>query len=151
MFRRRRRRKASVPSGHYLAHKELAREIITARVAYWNQKYDFSYERIAIRNQRRCWGSCSAKKNLNFNYKLIFLPELLMDYVIVHELCHLAELNHSKHFWSHVARVLPEYSIHRAHLRRITHVPAQGFPSSVAGAHFRQKTEAELRYNREHV
>lgn len=116
---------------HYVAHKELARGIITERVMHWNQFYSFSYGRIAIKNTRRSWGSCSEKKNLNFSYRIVFLPEALMDYIIIHELCHLAELNHSPAFWQQVAKTLPEYKAHRAHLRRITHVPAQGFPSSL--------------------
>ncbi|NCN52270.1 M48 family metallopeptidase [Candidatus Parcubacteria bacterium] len=128
---RRQSRRAPARDAHYAEYKEHAREIITARVAYWNQTYQFSYGRIAIKNQRRCWGSCSEKQNLNFNYKIIFLPEALMDYVVVHELCHLAELNHSKHFWAEVAKSFPEYKEHARHLERITHVPARGFPSSV--------------------
>lgn len=130
----RRRSRRGAPSAHYLTHKELAREIITTRVAHWNRHYRFTYGRIAIKNQRRCWGSCSAKQNLNFNYRIIFLPESLMDYIIVHELCHLQELNHSVSFWQTVAQALPAYRTHRAHLARITYVPAQGFPSSVASS-----------------
>jgi hypothetical protein len=117
---------------HYQKHKEFAREIICARVAYWNEQYQFTYKRIAIKNQRRCWGSCSEHGNLNFNYKIIFLPEELMDYVIVHELCHIAELNHSKVFWSHVAKAVPDYRGKRVHLRKMTGVPASGFLSSAA-------------------
>jgi len=131
MFRRRRRKQPSQMTAHYKAHKELAREIITARIIYWNNFYNLTYKRVAIRNQRRCWGSCSEKGNLNFNYKIIFIPEALMDYVIVHELCHLTHLNHSPAFWSEVARAMPTYKEARTHLRRITHVPAKGFPSSV--------------------
>lgn len=132
---RRQSRRASYRDTHYLAHKELAREVVTARVLHFNSFYNFSFGRIAIKNQRRCWGSCSEKGNLNFNYKIVFLPEALMDYVIVHELCHLAELNHGAAFWAHVARAIPEYKAHMTHLKRITSVPAQGFPSSVAALH----------------
>jgi predicted metal-dependent hydrolase len=125
------KRKQARPNNHYKAHKEFARELITARVAHWSSVYGFSCGRIAIKNQKRCWGSCSAKGNLNFNYKVIFLPESLMDYLIVHELCHLGELNHSKRFWDLVAQTIPDYKEKRAHLRRVTQVPARGFPSSV--------------------
>lgn len=131
----RRRKRAARPNLHYLAHKERAREIVHARLTYFNEHYNFTIGRVAIKNQKRCWGSCSAKGNLNFNYKIIFLPEALMNYVIVHELCHLKELNHSKQFWDVVAVAMPEYKTQRAHLRRITHVPARGFPSSVVAAH----------------
>src|SRR3989338_2317667 len=89
-------RRRSTAHAHYATHKEFARSVIHERLTYWNQFYNLEYKRVTIRNQRSCWGSCSARGNLNFNYKVIFLPELLMDYVIVHELCHLAELNHSK-------------------------------------------------------
>lgn len=132
-FRKKKNRRSAskkIPARHYTAHRELARSIITERTVHWNQYYGFSYNRIAIKNQKRCWGSCSAQKNLNFNYRIIFLPEVLMDYVIVHELCHLAELNHSKAFWSHVARALPEYHESRRVLRKMQIIPVQGFPSS---------------------
>jgi len=131
----RRRAKQTSTHTHYLAHKELAREIVTSRVQHWNQVYGFVCGRISIKNQRRSWGSCSEKRNLNFNYKIIFLPETLMDYVIVHELCHIAELNHSAAFWKKVEKTQPEYKTHRAHLRRITHVPFRGFPNSAATKH----------------
>lgn len=89
------------------------------RLAAHNAHYGFSYKRIFIKNQKSCWGSCSEHGNLNFNYKLLFLPPHLADYVIIHELCHLAELNHSPRFWSLVAEVCPEYKKHRRELRGI--------------------------------
>jgi len=107
-YRTRRKRRSSVTK-HYTTHKELARAFIYARVDYWNNFYNFEINRIAIRNQRTCWGSCSEHKNLNFNYRLLFLPEHLSDYVVVHELCHLGELNHSKEFWALVEQTLPNY------------------------------------------
>lgn len=135
-WRRKRKRRAKPRSEkserHYEEHKELARGIIRERTAHWNQFYGFSYKRIAIKNQRTCWGSCSEHGNLNFNYKIVFLPEVLMDYVIVHELCHLAELNHSETFWSHVAKTIPDFKERRARLKKMSRVPAGGFPSSVA-------------------
>lgn len=136
MWRRRRKRKTGSTRGplaekHFQAHKELARGVIHERLEHWNQFYNFSYNRVAVKSQRRCWGSCSEKGNLNFNYKIILLPETLMDYVIVHELCHLAELNHSPSFWNTMAKAMPEYKTHRQHLQRITSVPIKGFPSSL--------------------
>lgn len=71
----------------YIAHKEEARMFITERVVYWNAFYNFKYNRIAIKNTTRVWGSCSRKGNLNFSYALLFLPRELADYVVVHELC----------------------------------------------------------------
>jgi predicted metal-dependent hydrolase len=121
MWYRRRRRRTTVTK-HYLAHKETAREYIVEKVRYWNTYYGFPINRIAIRNQKTCWGSCSEHNNLNFNYKLLFLPEHLADYVIVHEICHLGELNHSPAFWELVGRTQPEYKMHRKELRNITKV-----------------------------
>lgn len=95
--------------GHYLANKEMARECIERKAGYWSRFYGWDYGRISIRNQKTRWGSCSRKGNLNFNYKLAFLPDKLGDYIVVHELCHLREMNHSQKFWTLVARAVPDY------------------------------------------
>lgn len=110
-FRKRKRRRTSPKSNtkHYLENKEQARELVLARLLYFNDFYQFSWNRVAIKNQRRCWGSCSSLKNLNFNYKILLLPPHLQDYIIVHEMCHLAELNHGKAFWELVSRTIPDY------------------------------------------
>lgn len=125
------RRRVTTISKHYQDHKEMAREIISERLIHFSQFYDFTYKRVSIRNQKTCWGSCSEHGNLNFNYRVIFLPKALMDYVIVHELCHLKELNHSKRFWRHVEKAIPDYKDKKLHLRKMTHIPQQGFPSSI--------------------
>ena len=119
IIRRRRKRKpqSSTVTKHYLEHKEIARELTLGRLAHFNQHYNFTWKRVAIRNQRTCWGSCTSLKNLNFNYKIIFLPSHLQDYLIVHEMCHLEELNHSQSFWDKVAEVLPEYRKHKKELQ----------------------------------
>jgi len=83
----------------YLKNKDEALILVKSKVEHFNQFYKFYYNNIYIKNQKTRWGSCSVKKNLNFNYKIIFLPEELQDYLIVHELCHLKEFNHSKNFW----------------------------------------------------
>ena len=93
----------------YKAEKEKARAFVHARLQYWNQFYNFQYGTVAIRNQKSRWGSCSRRGNLNFNYKLLHLPANAADYIIVHELCHLKEFNHSPAFWALVARTVPEY------------------------------------------
>lgn len=116
---RRKRRRATSVTKHYQVHKETAREVIVARLEHFNQYYQLPYKRVAIRNQRRCWGSCSELGNLNFSYKLLFLPACLRDYIVVHELCHLKELNHGPQFWALVGEVLPEYKALRRELRRI--------------------------------
>lgn len=117
-LRKRRKRRSSVTK-HYLLHKETARALVHERLVYWNAHYGFSYNRVSIRNQRRSWGSCTSLKNLNFSYRILFLPPHLQDYIIVHELCHLAELNHGKGFWALVAQAVPEHAAHRRELRRI--------------------------------
>ncbi len=101
----------------YLEHKEAARILVHDRLAYLNQVYGFSYKKVFIKNQKTCWGSCSKKGNLNFSYRLLFLPPRLVDYVIVHELCHLQEMNHAPAFWKLVSRVCPAYMELRRELR----------------------------------
>ena len=93
----------------YLRCKAQARQIITHKVADWARRMEVTYERIAIRDTVSRWGSCSAKKNLNFSYKVAFLPEELSTYIIIHELAHTVHLNHSVDFWNLVARFCPNY------------------------------------------
>ena len=119
MWYRRRRKRASSVTKHYLENKEAARALILERLAYFNQHYTYEWNRVSIRNQKRCWGSCSSKKNLNFSYKLLLLPPHLCDYIIVHELCHLKEMNHGKAFWQLVAETLPDYKTRVKELKQI--------------------------------
>ena len=96
--------------------KALAREacdVIPGRVAYYASLIGVTYGRITIRCQKTRWGSCSAKGNLNFNCLLMLAPVEVLDSVIVHELCHRKEMNHSAHFYAEVLKVFPEY--HRWH------------------------------------
>jgi predicted metal-dependent hydrolase len=102
----------------YKKNKEKARQIISQRVAYNNKIYNFNFNKIFIRNQRRQWGSCSEKGNLNFNFKLLYLPQHLLDYIVVHELCHLKELNHSKKFWDLVKITTPNHKELRGELKK---------------------------------
>jgi predicted metal-dependent hydrolase len=103
----------------YLANKEAARTLVTERIAYFNQHYKVKVSRIAIKNLKSRWGSCSRKGNLNFNYKLLFLDPDLRDYVVVHELCHLKEFNHGSKFWACVAETIPEYKERVKRLRNV--------------------------------
>lgn len=103
----------------YTTNKEEARKFITGRLEVLNERYGFTYGRISIRDQRTRWGSCSAEGNLNFNYRLFFLPSHLADYIIAHELCHLAEFNHSKRFWELVSRAVPDHKACRREMRKI--------------------------------
>ena len=94
------------------------------RLSYINKFYNFKINRIVIKNQTTRWGSCSSKGNLNFNYKIIYLKPHLADYLVVHELCHLGELNHSKRFWALVSKTIPNYvkiskELKRTHIRYI--------------------------------
>ena len=93
----------------YLKLKEHARAMVTRRLEKFADIYGFEYKGVAIRNQKTRWGSCSSKGNLNFNYKILLLPQRHADYIIVHELCHLKEFNHGKRFWNLVAQTIPEY------------------------------------------
>jgi len=90
-------------------YRDEVSKLIAERIFFFNQKYYFKYNNINIKNQKTRWGSCSKRGNLNFNYKLLFLPKEVRDYVIVHELCHLREFNHSKSFWNLVRVTIPDY------------------------------------------
>ena len=92
-----------------LADKAL--NYIPKRVAYFAEQIGVDYGRITIRNQKTRWGSCSSKGNLNFNCLLMLTPPEVIDYVVVHELCHRKEMNHSKAFWSEVEKVIPDYKV----------------------------------------
>ncbi|MDP2951541.1 MAG: M48 family metallopeptidase [bacterium] len=93
----------------YKEYKLKAQGFIKERVRYLNKSYGFAFNKITIKNQKTRWGSCSKKGNLNFNYKILFLPKDLADYIIIHELCHLKILNHSKKFWQLVKQQMPNY------------------------------------------
>jgi predicted metal-dependent hydrolase len=103
--------------GDYKKYKQQALALAEARVAYWNQRYGFVVNSIGVKNQKTRWGSCSRKGNLNFNYKIALLPQTLADYIIVHEICHLKEMNHSPKFWSLVERTFPNHKQLRKQLR----------------------------------
>lgn len=101
----------------YAHMKKMALKYIAQRVRELNARYGFTFGKIFVRNQTSRWGSCSHSGNLSFNYRLIFLPEKLVDYVIVHELCHLREFNHSAAFWALVATSVPDHVACRKELR----------------------------------
>jgi predicted metal-dependent hydrolase len=107
----------------YLKYKEITRQLVKERLEYFNGFYGFRFNALNIKNQKTRWGSCSRKGNLNFNYKLALLPAHVADYIIVHELCHLSEFNHSRKFWELVARTVPEHKKIRKELNKGDHNP----------------------------
>jgi len=100
---------------HHL--KKALRPIIEVKLLQFNSYYNFKYNRISIRHQKTRWGSCSSEGNLNFNCKLLCLSNELREYVVAHELCHLAEMNHSKKFWKLVEKTIPDYKELRKELK----------------------------------
>lgn len=108
---------------HYQEHRTTAQAFVSKRLKELNQPYGFTYHRVTIKNQATRWGSCSKHGNLNFHYKIALLPAELADYVLVHELCHLKELNHSKQFWALVAQTVPHYKLLRRRLKTATLQP----------------------------
>lgn len=87
------------------------------KIAGWAERRDVTYGRVTIRDQKTRWGSCSSRGNLNFNWRLLLMPEDVMDYVVVHELAHRREMNHSSAFWKIVETYLPDYRIRRQWLK----------------------------------
>ena len=94
-----------------------AKEYFPKRVAYFQQFTGGTYNRITIRDQKTRWGSCSAKGTLSFNWRLMLAPPAILDYVVVHELCHLTHMDHSPAFWQAVGEVYPDYCAARKWLK----------------------------------
>ena len=97
--------------------KKIAKQKIIERVDYYADCMGIDYGSISMRNQKSRWGNCSSKGNLNFNCLLMLTPPEVLDYVVVHELCHRKEMNHSARFWAEIGRVMPDYEIQRKWLR----------------------------------
>ncbi len=112
-----RRRTKREEQRDYAEKKEAARAIVEECVERLNRGYQFSVGRITIRNQKNRWGSCSSRGNLSFNYRIVYLSPRERDYIVVHELCHLKEMNHSPRFWALVEKVMPDYLVLRQRLR----------------------------------
>ena len=101
----------------FFALKEYATRHLDRRVAEWSEVLGLEYNRLRVKDLKSKWGSCSALRNINLNWQLIFLEEALVDYVIVHEFMHLREMNHSPRFWAHVAEHCPDYKQLRQQLK----------------------------------
>ena len=96
-----------------------AGEAIRQAVERWQSRVDRKPARISLGNQKSLWGSCSSKGSLRFNWRIVMAPPPLIDYVVVHELCHLVVANHSDRFWEQVACLIPDYTQRRLKLRRL--------------------------------
>jgi hypothetical protein len=98
-------------------YKKQARSVLTGRVEYFARNYSFTVGKIRISSARTRWGSCSARSTLSFTWRLVMAPPQVIDYVVVHELCHMRELNHSPSFWAQVEAILPDFKSHRKWLK----------------------------------
>lgn len=102
-------------------YRDAAADYIPKRVSYYHTFTGGNYSKITIRDQKTRWGSCSAKGTLSFSFRLMMAPPRVLDYVVVHELCHLTYMNHSKDFWNMVESILPDYKEHRKWLKENGH------------------------------
>lgn len=107
-----------VTRGDYAKYKKHALALAQERVKYFNKFYGFKVNKITVKNQKTRWGSCSKKGNLNFNYKIALLPIILADYIIIHELCHLDQFNHSRKFWDLVSKTIPDFFARRKKIKK---------------------------------
>lgn len=101
----------------YVKNKSLFLKQLTERLDFFSALYGFSYGKVQVRNQTSLWGSCTRAGNLQFNFKLSYLPKEAIDYVVVHEICHLKEHNHSPRFWALVEKTIPNHKKIRKMLR----------------------------------
>ena len=92
-------------------------EAISYRAEYFAHLIGVTFNKLRLKEVKTLWGSCSPKNNLTFNWKLVMAPAEVIDYVVVHELCHLRERNHSKRFWTLVKEFAPDYKVHRKWLK----------------------------------
>ena len=102
-------------------YRDAAKDYIPKRIEYYHQFTGGTYKKITIRDQKTRWGSCSSTGTLSFSFRLILAPPRVLDYVVVHELCHLTHMNHSKEFWKMVENILPDYKEHRKWLKENGH------------------------------
>ncbi|MFA6434685.1 MAG: M48 family metallopeptidase [Elusimicrobiales bacterium] len=105
------------PQPSAFPRRKLAGELIRERVKSIGSELGLEYKRVFIKDQKSLWASCSGRRNLNFNWRLAAAPPEILDYVVIHELCHLREMNHSKKFWDLVGKACPAYKIRKKWLR----------------------------------
>lgn len=100
--------KSSIKEELRMLYREQARKIIEEILEKY-EELDVEYGKIKLKNQKTRWASCSSRRNLNFNWRVVMAPKEIVEYIVVHELVHLEESNHTKKFWSKVASILPDY------------------------------------------
>lgn len=101
-----------------LAYRSLAKQVFARKAAWYASQMQVSYGTVTIREQKTRWGSCSSRGNLNFNWRLILAPEPVLDYVVIHELAHRKEMNHSARFWEILEEMMPDYRQYRRWLKQ---------------------------------
>lgn len=111
------RQQPRISEAEQVRYRKLAGQVLARKVEYYARQMQVTFGRITVRDQKTRWGSCSAKGNLNFNWRLVLAPEEVLDYVVVHELAHRKEMNHSQRFWSQVENVMPDYRSRRMWLK----------------------------------
>lgn len=116
-------------------YRRQARQIIEDRTRYWATQYNVRFGRISIRDQRTRWGSCSHNGDLSFNWRLVLAPGWILDSIVVHELCHIAELNHSERFWTLLDQRYPRHSVASEWLREHGSALRMPEPSGVSDPH----------------
>lgn len=90
-------------------YKKLLKALIISRIDFYQSRFDKRPSRVTIRDQKTRWGSCSSRASLNFNYRLLMAPIEIIDYIVVHEMCHMDYMDHSKEYWQRVKEVMPDY------------------------------------------
>lgn len=99
-------------------YKKLAKKVFEKRLVFWSEKTGLKYKNFYIKDNKTNWGSYSMKKNINLNWRLVLAKMEILDYVIVHELCHIKEMNHSKKFWAEVKKYDPDFKIRENWLKK---------------------------------
>ena len=117
MYEKQRAMKRTYSEAEREAGKKLAKKVFAEKCRSYSAQMGVTYGTISVREQKTRWGSCSAKGNLNFNWKLVLMPEEILDYVVVHELAHRIQMNHSPAFWAIVERFVPDYKARRQWLK----------------------------------
>ncbi len=93
--------------------RDKAAEILPQKTKDWAEKIGVEYNRVVLKDQRTLWASCSSQKNINYSYRIVKMPPVVQDYLVIHELCHLKFMNHGEEYWSLVGQFSPDYKLHR--------------------------------------